>query len=65
MMSARDMLDGLRAAGYLTTDGEEDAGPFFHLLRGGGYYLGLCSTFSSFLPSFDKYSSQIGEHASR
>lgn len=35
------MLEGLRAVGYLTTEGEEDTGPFFHLLRGGGYYLGI------------------------
>ncbi|EKM60231.1 uncharacterized protein PHACADRAFT_132721 [Phanerochaete carnosa HHB-10118-sp] len=36
----RDMLDGLAKAGYLTSKGEEDAGAFFPLLRGSGYYLG-------------------------
>lgn len=35
----REMLEGLERAGYRTTRGEEDAGAFFHLLRGGGYYL--------------------------
>jgi hypothetical protein len=35
------MLEGLRKVGYVTNTGEEDTGAFFHLLRGGGYYLGM------------------------
>ena len=35
------MLEGLHKAGFRTNTGEEDTGAFFHLLKGGGYYLGM------------------------
>ena len=47
----REMLEGLERAGYRTSRGEEDAGAFFHLLRGSGYYLGARSRLPLLCPT--------------